>query len=1082
MRQRIVEITGKLYSVVLLFMLSGLTETFAATRWVGGCGPGASYATIQAAVDASAAGDEVAICRGTHSENVSINNKNHLTIRSSTNDRSDVTVTSNGTTFNITGGSNIRLAHLTIRGQRAVVVSNSTNGLTLEGLNAASAGASPHEAIQLTALNVVIRNSTISAAPNASGEGVVRVEAAGGLTIEGVTLQSTANLPGLRVKKVYDRFSLRKTRINAKYHGVIVDNGSDLTAELRDVEITGGWSSLNVNDIVLDIGVATWSRNRFIGQGDHGIFCGRRCGSFRIVDSDVISNNTSNWDKRGIKMDHAWGAWRIERVSVRGKGGIEILGGFKATIDTADVTATDNSRDGILVKDNHQLAILRSKITAPRHGINLGEGPSNNTSFRIEHNEITTTGNGDGVRGPGNTSEFVINDNVIKIHGQNGTGVYLPARSSNGEMLRNRIEVASNGRTFQLGAFSMNGTATVLDNCFYCPKGTTGCEQNNYFLATFSRSSDKKGNYWGNGFGNGYSDTCAPHPAFPAYCHAAYPVAGDVSKTDQWPYRRCRLLTPPPPPTPPAGFNCVEVGAPAATGRLYTKLAGVAFAFDVVALKADGSQDTSYASGGARGVTVELVNASGGGACAALPALTPPVSTSLTFTASDQGRKTTTPMTVNRAWPHVKCRITDANQQPSVVACSSDAYAIRPQAFTAISSNANADASGASPSAAPVIKAGDAFTLSATALPGYDGTPTIDASKTQAHPGAARTGTPSGAFAAADPASGTASGTSFRYDEAGYFRLLPYGVVDTGFTAVDAASGDCTADFSNTPVGGKYGCWFGNGTASAYFGRFIPHHFDTEVTPGCGGFTYSGQPFGLKVTAKNAGGGITQNYRGTFAKNVTLADANGNAGSFSPASVASTSFSNGIADLTTPASVAFTFSNKRTAPATIQVRATDGEASSANGTEGSTAIRSGRLVLSNAHGSEKLPLAMPLETQYWNGGVWLTNSDDSCTDITSSLVFVKNPAALPTPSGGGISQGKGTLTFTAPNQKGSVEVCANIGSDGNHPVSTCRNGSSHPWLQGSWDGDGQFNDNPAARATFGIYEQRRPVIYRRERY
>ena len=85
-----------------------------------------------------------------------------------------------------------------------------------------------------------------------------------------------------------------------------------------------------------------------------------------------------------------------------------------------------------------------------------------------------------------------------------------------------------------------------------------------------------------------------------------------------------------------------------------------------------------------------------------------------------------------------------------------------------------------------------------------------------------------GAFGAAAAATGTATGT-FTYSEVGYFRFGPAGVYDDTFTAIDQST-DCTNDFSNTAVGGKYGCKFGNAAATPYFGRFIPDHF--AVTPG----------------------------------------------------------------------------------------------------------------------------------------------------------------------------------------------------------------------------------------------------------
>ena len=73
-----------------------------------------------------------------------------------------------------------------------------------------------------------------------------------------------------------------------------------------------------------------------------------------------------------------------------------------------------------------------------------------------------------------------------------------------------------------------------------------------------------------------------------------------------------------------------------------------------------------------------------------------------------------------------------------------------------------------------------------------------------------------------------------------------------------------------------------------------------------GGFTYAGQPFGLTVSARNAGGSATQNYAGSFARNVTLiardaADTISNPGPGAlpcPRSVTAATFNQGVASAT----------------------------------------------------------------------------------------------------------------------------------------------------------------------------------------
>jgi len=556
----------------------------------------------------------------------------------------------------------------------------------------------------------------------------------------------------------------------------------------------------------------------------------------------------------------------------------------------------------------------------------------------------------------------------------------------------------------------------------------------------------------------------------------------------------------------PANFTCVAAGEPVTAGHLFTKLAGTAFNFDVVALKSDGSQETGYAAGGNKNVTVELVDGAGAIACASRAALTPAVSQTLTFTATDNGRKALGATTVGWAYRELRCRVTDANQAPSVVGCSTDSFAVRPAMF-AVSSSANADAAGTNTNAAPTIKAGAAFSLTATAVAGYDGTPTLDASKVQAHVGAVQTGVLAGSFPAANPGTGEATGAAFQYGEVGYFRLDTNGVTDTGFTSVDAGSGDCTAGYSNSLVGGRYGCDFGNSAPTVYFGRFIPDRFDTEIpTPACGAFTYSGQPFPARITARNVAALTTQNYAGPFAKNVTFTDANGNPGSFSlvpPPPAPSPTFVAGIADLTNLAlapTLRFTFTDALTAPAVIRLRATDTDnVNSATGSEGTTPVRSGRLKIQNAHGSELRALPLDVTTQFYNGTGFVTNSADNCTTLAPGNIMMgnwqRNLTACETGLSGGGTLAGGRLQLPTGSQlrlgppgagnDGSVDLTVRLGATAGGDA-TCSDALpvGPPYAAGSVTSSGATwlqpspGSDPAARATFGIYRDR--LIYRRE--
>ena len=179
----------------------------------------------------------------------------------------------------------------------------------------------------------------------------------------------------------------------------------------------------------------------------------------------------------------------------------------------------------------------------------------------------------------------------------------------------------------------------------------------------------------------------------------------------------------------------------------------------------------------------------------------------------------------------------------------------------------------------------------------------------------------------------------------------------------------------------KSASYLGSGLSawgSAAANGFRPAYFDTAVTPGIPAFTYSRLAFTVTVTAKNALGGTTANYAGSYAQLVTLSDANagtnnsGTLGSFANVSIPAASFTLAAAGVASTTTIAYGFNNPATAPITLAMRAVDaGGVSSSGHAEGTNLIRSGRLHLSNAVGSERLPLAVPAMVQYYDGTDWL---------------------------------------------------------------------------------------------------------------
>jgi MSHA biogenesis protein MshQ len=150
-------------------------------------------------------------------------------------------------------------------------------------------------------------------------------------------------------------------------------------------------------------------------------------------------------------------------------------------------------------------------------------------------------------------------------------------------------------------------------------------------------------------------------------------------------------------------------------------------------------------------------------------------------------------------------------------------------------------------------------------------------------------------------------------------------------------------------------------------------------------------------------------------------------------------------------------------------------------------MRSGRLRLSNAFGSERAALQMPVQAQYWSGNSWVINNADNCTALAANAFALSGGIAANTSAAAvALAGGNGTLTLAAPTGAvtGSVDVAANLGTAGNDQSCLGAHGGTAanlPWLR-SQNGNcaATFDRDPSARATFGIYspETRRSIHVR----
>lgn len=301
----------------------------------------------------------------------------------------------------------------------------------------------------------------------------------------------------------------------------------------------------------------------------------------------------------------------------------------------------------------------------------------------------------------------------------------------------------------------------------------------------------------------------------------------------------------------------------------------------------------------------------------------------------------------------------------------------------------------------------------------------------------------------------------------------------------------------NTGTGGT-AC---NGALGAgNVGRFIPDHFDTVVTgpmtcPSgltcpAGGMAYSGQAFTTNVYARNATGGTTQNYDGTantapnFAQSVTLYAWDGlgstttqnppaaTPGSIGSNTIAVTSFARGTTvSPGIPGAPIYTFGTTPTNPTDIYLRAVDADGVTSlrvpanTSVEGGLKVVNGRIKVSNAYGSELLPLTLIATAQYYSATGWANSITDVVTNLTLAAnynLLDKNgnttgtTAASKSPASG-LSAGKLTITLAKPSGGASGTATIAPTAPGYLPV-----------IPGT--------------ATFGVYKGNNSYIYRRESY
>jgi MSHA biogenesis protein MshQ len=295
-----------------------------------------------------------------------------------------------------------------------------------------------------------------------------------------------------------------------------------------------------------------------------------------------------------------------------------------------------------------------------------------------------------------------------------------------------------------------------------------------------------------------------------------------------------------------------------------------------------------------------------------------------------------------------------------------------------------------------------------------------------------------------------------------------------------------------------------------YVGRFIPDHFTLSsssvsyASSGLMEMSYMDQPnllLSYTLEARNADNVITKNYQGVFAKATAGIQAENNNDGTNLSTRLSGGGSNWIGGIYSQANATWTFhravvkdgpydnlllaisisdtiDNVPLEGLNINVNTADPScapnctAKVLNSTK--SIVRFGRWILENSYGPETIALRVPMQTQYWDGKVFVSNDTDSFTTFNSASAAISNNALIPSPVANPSISGNGTFNNGETNQlilsspgagkHGSVDVTSDVPN----------------WLKFDWNNGGLYNENPSAQVNFGLYRGNDRIIYRQE--
>lgn len=1180
----------RLFLLALLAFAAGAAQ--AAVRNV--CSSGAPHATIGAAITAAGAGDTIRLCPGTYNEAVNVTKAN-LIFESSTGNRADVVVRHSGATFQLqapnatirnmtvvsTGGqaitgawggngshvfqnlvvtahdNAIKIGNGGMQTFRNLVVSSAIgNGIETEynaagahvfenvqissnreGIKLANGGPFSFKSVRITSSDA--KGIEISA--NAIGSHVfesvevhsqtvgIEVNAGGTMSFKNVKVHSVNGSGIVTSYNAAGTHTFDNIEVNAHSTGIQVGNGGGLT--FKDIKITsrtgrglgvaGNMTAANQfqNLEIVAYGTAVYIENGGRQSFEQAVITGQTGNGIHLTANVDGGHTFDNIKITAVRegLIAVRGATRIRNVEIHSdeSEGIRIgnkyagqfrdikinawATGFRIASQDAgepahvmsDLDITSREREAVYIARSGKLTITNLKATAKWDSVYLAfdsNGPheirnativssggkglvayrglgilenttieaqdmaldaSNQynisiTSLRVSSENATAINfnNNSGV----GASYDIKNVTVLKAGGSTSDGMYFHTATNTPQVRVDNICVYSAGRhaiNFHWNSVNVRVVNSIFkghggygiymgSNTNYVNHVNNSCFAKAPCAWSSTTNHDFSGNFWEPSVaacGNHNINASSPLASCPIPENVCY--SGNIGT-----------------PVVPGGFNAFEPApdtpAGAVIGIIKTKIAGEEFNLDVVAVN---TGMNAVEAGFYGDVKVEVLGSLDPGV--ALDANNCPVTSTtlsthtLTFDTADNGRKTTAIPKIADVWRNARVRITyPATGTPSVVACSTDNFAIRPKWLVGLEARDatwktagtarlldNSEADGGI-----VHKAGRPFTLAVTAVnadgsptANYKGIPTVKSlshtlpafcmGNAQPKPpscmnvDALSTGTWSGN-------AGTVASQNAVYSEVGSFNLV---LEDATFASVD--HGDSNASEYTIAQ-----------AAPALVGRFVPDHF-TLTGPGVEprfvtfdaactasrSFTYIGQPFYYEsepeiiITAHNYLGGVTQNYSdelwklnassvtqtytpGTGLETQAPEISNPGLGTAKLVVKGPLTFTRGAPQAPFNAAIALALSVKDDSESEGVIGKPDGMPESAPhlripDDDGSSIafdsgreFRYGRLRLSNNYGSEKLNLPIDVSTQYWDGSKFVANAADNCTRIDSDNV------------------------------------------------------------------------------------------------